>query len=128
MAEAQSELLLSDPSALADQVEKGSAWLLAFLIANPKGPGPSGAWPGREICSQIGIVWNEKSRRKLRAFREAAGPSIVSGPHGYQHVEHTPISVRRQAAQIRLTQGRKMVTEALRELRALTALESIAMQ
>lgn len=118
-SEAQSELPLEGPGALPDRAEEGGAWLAAFLMAHPKGPGKGGAWPGRSICAKIGHPWNESSRRKLRAFREAAGRVIVSGQYGYQHAAHADLDTRRHAAARRLAQGRKMASEAISELRDL---------
>lgn len=123
---AQTELPLDAPDRSPDLAADGAAWLTAFLAANPAGPGRGGAWPGREICRAIGRPWNERSRRRLRAFRALAGPIIVSGPDGYQHVLHCSLSARRRAAEIRLAQARRMAREALRELRALHAAAAIS--
>lgn len=126
MNTAQSELPLSGSKNMPELAAEGAVWLIAFLAANPEGPGPGGAWPGRKICEQIGRPFDEKSRRLLRAFRESAGSVIVSGPRGYQHVSHCTVEDRRKAAEIRLAQGQKMARDAIRELRALKALAAIS--
>lgn len=126
MDAAQKELPLAPANAMPDLAAEGAVWLIAFLAAHPDGPGPGGAWPGRKICEQVGRPFDEKSRRQLRAFREAAGAVIVSGPRGYQHVSHCSIDDRQHAAEIRLGQGRKMASEALRELRALQVLRKLS--
>lgn len=105
---------------------EGAAWFSNWLLAHPDGPGPGGAWPGRAIASAIGRPWSEATRRLFRAYRNSAGPLIVSGPAGYSHVRHTPLEARAQAARVRLAQARKMAREAIRELRALDAAGAIS--
>lgn len=123
----QSELPLNDPG-LPDNLEAGAAWLAAFLMAHPKGPGRGGAWPARSICRHLGKPFSEANRRRLRAFREAAGRNIVSGPNGYQHVRCADLETREIAARIRLSSARKMSREAIAELRALSAAKALISQ
>ena len=116
--EAQFHLPLED-SASDENKAAGSAALVALLTAHPDG------LTGQQIARLTGREWNEKTRRVIRRYREAAGLLIVSGQQGYQLAAHCSVEDRSHAANQRLTKRQKMIKEALRELSALDALEAI---
>lgn len=109
MAETQHLLNLSAP-APADLAHDGAVELAKFLLRSPDGPGKSGGWSAAHLCRAFGLPPTDSNKRKIRAFAEAAGPVIVSGPGTpYRHRAHCTAADIRDAAEPLISQGRKMI-------------------
>jgi TRAP-type uncharacterized transport system substrate-binding protein len=67
-------------------------------------------WSTRRELVQI----TGKSERDIRALAEAAGPTVVRGPKGFNHFDNATLDDIHQAADIAASQGKKMLRYSLR--------------
>lgn len=68
----------------------------------------------REILEQLGLEPNEDNRRSVRAWAEAAADELISGQHGYRHIDRASAEEIHHFVSWMNRQGDKMKLRAAR--------------